>query len=94
MMKALEAIYENGNIRFPGGQREKGVYKAIVVLVEEIREDIKGESALKKYKQLASDFDFGLKADSEYAEQLLDEHRELVYMQFETEKVLEAKGDI
>ena len=33
--------------------------KAIVVLVEEIREDIKGESALKKCKQLASDFDFG-----------------------------------
>ena len=91
MLKALEAIYENGNIRFLS-QSEKGIYKAIVVLLEPMN-NIE-ENALQKHKRLASDFDFGLKADSEYAKQLLDEHKELVYLQLETEKVLEEKGDI
>jgi hypothetical protein len=90
MLKALEAIYENGNIRFLS-QSEKGIYKAVVVLIEQINIE---ESALQKYKRLSSDFDFGLKADKEYAKQLLDEHNELVYLQLETEKVLEEKGDI
>ena len=92
MLKALEAIYENGNIRFLS-QGEKGIYKAIVVLLEQIN-NIKEEDALQKYKRLASDFDFGLKADKEYAKQLLDEHKELAYLQLETEKVLEENGDI
>lgn len=56
--------------------------------------EIEERDALQKYKRLASDFDFGLKADEEYAEQLLDEHRELAYLQLETERVLEEKGDI
>ena len=90
MLKALEAIYENGNIRFLS-QGEKGIYKAIVVLLEQINIE---EDALQQYKRLSSDFDFGLKADNEYAKQLLDEHKELVYLQLETEKVLEEKGDI
>jgi len=91
MLKALEAIYENGNIRILS-QSEKGIYKAIVVLLEQIN-NIE-EDTLKKYRRLASDFDFGLKADKEYAKQLLDEHKELSYLQLETEKVLEEKGDI
>jgi len=90
MLKALEAIYENGNIRFLS-QGERGIYKAIVVLLEPINIE---ENTLQKYKRLSSDFDFGLKADNEYARQLLDEHKELVYLQLETEKVLEGKGDI
>ena len=90
MLKALEAIYENGNIRFLS-QGEKGIDKAIVVLLEQINIE---EDALQQYKRLSSDFDFGLKADNEYAKQLLDEHKELVYLQLETEKVLEEKGDI
>ena len=92
MLKALEAIYENGDIRILS-QSEKGIYKAIVILLEEIN-DIEEKDVLQKYKRLSSNFDFGLKADKEYVRQLLDEHRELVYMQLETEKVLEEKGDI
>ena len=92
MLKALEAIYENGYIRVLS-RSEKGIYKAIVVLLEPIN-NIEEEYALQKYKRLSSDFDFGLKADEEYAEQLLEEHKELVYLQLETEKVLEEKGDI
>jgi len=92
MLRALEAIYENGNIRFLE-QREKGIYKAIIILLEEIK-DVEGAIALQKYKKLASDFDFGLKADTEYAQQLLDEHKELTYLQFETEKALEENSDI
>ena len=38
--------------------------------------EIEERDALQKYKRLASDFDFGLKADEEYAKQLLSEHRE------------------
>lgn len=92
MLKAMEAIYENGNIRFLS-RSEKGIYKAIVVLLEQIN-NIEEEDALQKYKRLSSDFDFGLKADKEYARQLLDEHKELVYLQLETEKALEEKGEI
>ena len=90
MLKALEAIYENGNIQFLS-QCEKGIYKAIVVLLEQINTE---EDALQQYKRLSSDSDFGLKADNEYAKQLLDEYKELAYLQLETEKVLEEKGDI
>ncbi|MBM3238997.1 hypothetical protein FJZ31_22115 [Candidatus Poribacteria bacterium] len=78
MLKAMEAIYENGNIRFLSPS-EKGIYKAIIVLLEQIN-NIE-EDTLQKYKRLSSDFDFGLKADKEYARQLLDEHKELVYLQ-------------
>ena len=91
MLKALEAIYEDGNVRFLS-QSQKGIYKAIVVLLEQINNV--EESALQKYERLASDVDFGLKADKEYAKQLLDEHKELAYLQLETEKVLAEKGDI
>lgn len=92
MLRALEAIYENGNIRLLD-QGEKGIYKAIIILLEEMK-SLEKATPLQKYKDLASDFDFGLKADTEYAQQLLDEHKELAYLQFETEKVLEEKGDI
>ena len=91
MLKALEAIYEDGNVRFLS-QSQKGIYKAIVVLLEQINNV--EESALQKYERLASDVDFGLKSDKEYAKQLLDEHKELAYLQLETEKVLAEKGDI
>ena len=90
MLKALEAIYENGNIQILD-KKEKGVYKAIIVLVERIQKDIKNDY-LRKYAELASNFDFGLKADSEYAQQLLDEHKELMHLQLETEKLLEKEG--
>lgn len=91
MLKALEALYENGNIRILD-QKEKGIYKAIIVLVERIQEDTQKNASLKKYAELASDFDFGLKADSEYAQQLLDEHKELIPLRLETEKLLEQEG--
>ena len=91
MLKALEALYENGNIQILD-QKEEGIYKAIIVLVEQIQENTKKDVSLKKYTELASTFDFGSKADSEYAQQLLDEHKELIPLRLETEKLLEKEG--
>ena len=92
-MKALEAIYEDGNIRFLM-PKEKGTYKAIVVLVEEISETRKREAALQKYKKLSIQSDLGLKADSEYANQLLEVHQELAPLRAEVEQLLEEQGEL
>lgn len=91
MLKALEAIYNNGNIQILD-RKEKGVYKAIIVLLEGTQKDTGKNTHLEKYAELASNFDFGLKADSGYAQQLLDEQKGLMNLRLETEKLLKEKG--
>jgi hypothetical protein len=48
MLKALEAIYENGNIRFLS-QSEKGIYKAIVDYKSKVASPFRVSKELHRY---------------------------------------------